>query len=418
MQKRSLFQIVFGKKENKTYGQTLQFLNGYNASFTNFNKNLYDTAQIRICIDAIARNGAKLNPKHIKQTPEHFSSENSYIRRILAEQPNEIDNAYSFYYKVISQLYLNNNVFIYIKRDGNVVHGLYPLLPSQYKLLEYNGGIYVQFTFNGGQTYTASLKDDIIHLKRFYCENDILGSGQDSIIKTMSIHHMIREGIINAIKTTSAIKGYLKTTKAMLKPEDIKRTRDAFVTDFINASDGSNIAGLDATTDFMPINLSPVTASDGQLKEINDEIKNYFGLSDSIIQSSYNEDQWNAFYESTLEPIALMMSLEFTNKLFSLRERQFGNKIVFEANRLEYASNSTKINIARYMNNYMTINEIREVFNLIPVANGDKIMQDLNHINSQIADIYQSKDVDTGDVELVELIDEKEVTGDEGTQNG
>ena len=115
----------------------------------------------------------------------------------------------------------------------------------------------------------------------------------------------------------------------------------------------------------------------------------YFGVNEHIIQSNYTEDEWNAFYESVLEPIGLQMSLEFTNKIFTPTQKGFGNEIIFESNRLQYASNKTKIELLRYANNIMTINELREVFNLAPREDGDTIMQDLNHIDSTIANDYQ-----------------------------
>ena len=286
-------------------------------------------------------------------------------------------------------MYLNNNAFIYIARDvDGVPVGLYPINPKRYKLLEYKDNIYIEFSFDR-KKYVASLKDDIIHLKRFYCEDDVFGASNEPIIKTMSIKHIMREGLVNAIKTTSSIRGILKTTKAMLKPEDIKATRDQFVKDFVDSDDKSGIGGLDATTDFQTVNLTPVTATSDQIKEIDTEILNYFGISQAIIQSDYDEDKWNAFYNSVLEPLAVQMGLEFTNKLFTLTERFHGNKIVFEANRLEYASNKTKIDLARYMNNYLTINEVRKIFNLDPLEDGDVRLQDLNHISSDIADDYQ-----------------------------
>lgn len=389
MARRSLFSKIFGAKPQKIFGTELELLNGYNAQFTRFDKNLYKTSQVRMCIDAIARNGAKLNPKHIRATDREYTQLNRNIARLLSQQPNEIDNAYSFYYKIISLLYLNNNAFVYIARDvdGTPV-GLYPINPHRYRLLEYKGNIYIEFYFDRTK-YVASLKDDIIHLKRFYCENDIFGDSNEPLIKTMSIKHIMREGLINAIKTTSSIRGILKTTKAMLKPEDIKATRDQFVKDFITEGDQAGIGGLDATTDFQTVNVSPVTATDSQIKEIDTEILNYFGISANILQSDYDEDKWNAFYNSVLEPLAVQMGLEFTIKLFTLTERFHGNKIVFEANRLEYASNQTKINLARYMNNYLTINEVRKIFNLDPVDDGDVRLQDLNHISSDIADDYQ-----------------------------
>lgn len=386
----SIFSKIFGTEKVANFGSQVRLLNGYNATFTSYDGRLYDNSQIRSCIDAIARNGAKLSPKHIRSNYRSYESLNDNIKRLVAEQPNELMNAYDFYYKIITELYLNNNAFVFIRRDENgVPAGLYPIRGGRYTILEFKDDLFIKFEFSGGKSYTASIKDDVIHLKRFFCENDILGGSTVPIIKTMSFKHVVKEGIINAIKTTQGIKGILKTTKAMLKPEDIKRTRDQFVNDFVNASDNSGIAGLDATTDFTPVNINPQTATDGQIAEINNEILNYFGINQKIIQSSYTEDEWNAFYESVIEPISLMLSLEFTNKLFSKTERYHGNRIVFEANRLQYASNQTKIAIAEKMNNFMTINEIREVFNLAPIEDGDRIMQDLNHIDSSIANDYQ-----------------------------
>ena len=385
-EKRSLFQMIFGNREqNLEKYQQLQLLNGYQATWTNFDGELYSNAQIRSCIDAIARNGAKLSPKHIRYTytdgKEGIERIYGRVQRLISEKPNELMNAYSFYYKVISELYLNNNAFIYISRDANNEPiGLYPIRANMYKLLEKDGNIFIQFSFvNGGKTYVASLKDDVIHLKKFFCKEDILGGSNTPIIKTMSLKHIIDEGIINAIKTTQAIKGILQTEKAMLKPEDVKRMRDTFVNDFMNSD--SNIGALDSTMKFTPVDIKPTTASDGQLTNINDEILNYFGINKDILQSSYDENKWNAFYEGVLEPLAIEMSLEFTNKIFSFGERWHGNKIVFEANRLQYASNQTKISILKEAGaiGILTINECREILNMTPVQDGDVRVQSLNY---------------------------------------
>jgi len=382
MEKRSLFQMIFGTKNQsqEKYQEQLKLLNGYTPVWTSYSANLYDNSQVRACIDAIARNGAKLNPKHIRYGEKGYERVYGRVQSLISRKPNEIMNAYQFYYKVISELYLNNNAFIYIQRDEmGLPTGLYPLNAGQYKLLEYNGSIYINFKFNAGQTYTASVKDDVIHLKRFYCKEDVIGGNNAPIIRTMSIKHIMNEGIINAIKTTQALKGILKTTKSMLKPEDIKATRDQFVKDFINGA--TNIAGLDATTDFKEVNINPTTASDKQVEMIDDEILNYFGVSKEVIQSKYTEDQWNAFYESVIEPIAIQMGLEFTNKIFTYGEIWHGNEIIFEANRLQYASNSTKISIIKEAGalGILTINECREIMNLAPIEDGDIRVQSLNY---------------------------------------
>ena len=293
-------------------------------------------------------------------------------------------NAYDFYYKVISTLELDNNAFIYIQRDeNNVPTGLYPIKSGSYQLLEKDKKVYIQFRFNNGNSYIKSLQDDVIHLKRFYCESDVIGGSNMPITKVMSIKHIVNEGIVNAIKTTQGIKGIVKSTKAMLKPEDVQRMRNQFVQDFIENADGSGIGGLDATTDFQAVNINPQTATDGQVARIDDEVLNYFGINKDILQSSYDENKWNAFYESVLEPIALAMSLEFTNKLFSYGEKWHGNEIVFEANRLQYASINSKISVLKEAGalGILTRNEAREILNLSPVENGDEIIQSLNYTN-------------------------------------
>lgn len=389
-EKRSLFKRIFGTDNSVVFGEQLQLLNNYSATWSDYNFQIYDNIVARSCIDAIARNAAKLNPKHIRQTDRRFESLNNNVKKIISEQPNILMNAYDFYYKVVSQLYLNNNAFIYIERDRstNEPVALYPIDANLVTFKEYRENYFVSWTFVNGKTYTAPL-EDVIHLKRFFCENDISGGSKKPLNDSLAMMLTTKEGIANAIKTTAGIKGILKTTQAMLKDEDIKKARDNFIRDFVNTENSSGIAGLDAKTDFQAVNINPQTATDQQMADIRKEVLAYFGVSDEILMSNYSEDQWNAFYESTIEPVALMLSLEFTNKLFTRGQRSAGNKIVFEAQRIQYASNKTKIEIARYLNNYMTQNEVREIFNLAPIEGGDVIMQDLNHINSNIADSYQ-----------------------------
>lgn len=392
MAKRSLFSRLFGNDDNSINPQNateFTVLNGNKAVFTKYNGDFKNDTDVRACVDAIARNGAKMHPKHIRNFKGKFENLKDNLYSLIAKQPNELQNAYQFYYQVISNLELYNDSFIYIQRDKDLkIIGLYPLDFSEGKLYEYQKKIWIKFKFGRSKERFVPY-DSCIHLTRFISDSGITGGSTTPIIKTLSMKHILDEGIINAIKTTQSIKGVIKSTKAMLKPEDVKKMRDQFVKDFINNSDKSGIGGLDASSEFSPVKIEPTTASDSQVKSIDNKILSYFGLNEAIVQSKYSEDEWNAFYESVLEPIGLQMSLEFTNKIFTPTEKHFGNEIVFESNRLQYVSNNTKVNLLRYANNIMTINELREIFNLAPRDDGDVIMQDLNHIDSDIANDYQ-----------------------------
>ena len=393
MELRNIFKNIFGSDKSTVAPPTsevVELVEGHKAVFTPYRKDFNNEPDVLACVDAIARNGAKLHPRHIRN---YFSKElgreklenvKGNLYSILAKQPNEVQNAYKFYYQVIYNLELYNNAFIYMQRDTDLkIQALYPLDFNEVKLYEYQGKIFVQFRFGRSKTRFVPYSE-CLHLTRGTSEDGLFGGKQTPLIKILDIKHVLDEGLVNAIQTTLAIKGIVKSTKAMLKPEDVKKMRDQFVDDFVKKNRGG-IGGLDATTDFQPININPTTASEGTVKKFDDKILAYFGVSESIIMSKYTEDEWNAFYESVLEPIALQMSLEFTNKIFTPTEKSFGNEILFESNRLQYASNETKIKLVRYASNILTINEQREIFNLAPIEDGDTFLIDQNHtINETI----------------------------------
>ena len=402
MDVRSWIGNIFGNKNISPQhnAETLEIVEGQKAVFTPYKGDFHEDIDVLACVDAIARNGAKMHPRHIRNFKKdgvmQLENVKGNLYQILAKKPNEVQNAYQFYYQVIANLELYNNAFIYMQRDENMeITGLYPLDYSEVKLWEYDKRIFVQFKFGRSKERYVPY-DDCIHLTRMVSKDGMFGGSTLPVRKVLDIKHVLDEGIANAIKTTQSIKGILKSTKAMLKPEDVKKMRDQFVNDFVSNSNKSGIGGLDATTDFTPVKIDPVTADKSQIELFDKKILAYFGVSEKIIQSNYSEDEWNAFYESVLEPIGLQMSLEFSNKIFTATQKAFGNEILFESNRLQYSSNKTKIELLRYANNIMTINELREVFNLAPREDGDVIMQDLNHIDSSIANDYQGGDSNEG----------------------
>ena len=383
MDRRSLLGRIFGSEKDSTIptsSEQLEIVEGQKAVFTPYKGNFHEDPDVLACVDTIARNGAKMHPRHIRNFNGKMENVKGNLYKLLAKQPNEIQNAYKFYYQIITNLELYNNSLVYIQKDENLkVTGLYPLEFSEIKLYEYKNEIWIKFKFGRGKERFVPYSS-CIHLTRFIGKDGLFGGSSQPIIKILDIKHILDEGIVNAIKTTQSIKGILKSTKAMLKPEDVKRMRDQFVRDFIDYHNNkAGIGGLDATTDFTPVKIEPQTASAEQIKQFDEKILKYFGVNENIIQSKYSEDEWNAFYESVLEPIGLQMSLEFSNKIFTPTEKNFGNEILFESNRLQYASNKTKIELVRYASNIMTINEQREVFNLAPIENGDAFMIDQNH---------------------------------------
>lgn len=396
MQKRSLFSRIFGSDkpvDPPDTSTTFKILDDTKAIFTRYNGDFKKDADVLACVDAIARNGAKMHPRHIRNFGGKMENVKSDLYKLLAKQPNELQNAFKFYYQVIAELELNNNSIIYISKDENLkVKGLYPLKFDSCEFYEYQKQLWVKFKFGRSKAQFVPYSS-CIHLTRGDSKDGIFGGTVEPLKQVLSMKHILDEGIINAIKTTQAIRGIIKSTKAILKQEDVEKMREQFVDAFMKNGDKYGIGALDATTEFTPVDVKPTIATAEQMKNIDEKVLKYFGINENILTSSYNENQWNAFYESVIEPIGIQMSLEFSNKLFTPTEKAFGNEIIFESNRLQYASNSTKLNLIRFASNIMTINELREVLNLAPAENGDVFMIDQNHeVNDDVSEIDSNED--------------------------
>ena len=392
-EKRSLLNMIFGnKKQTNTVTKTeMQLLSGYDAKFTTISSNIYDSKVSRQCIDRIATHCAKLIPKHIQGSiGNNIKGE---INFLLQNEPNPIMNTYDFIYRTISMLYTDSNAFVYIAKDKQgFITGFYPVLALNYSLLQdQSNKMYLQFNFVNGKTYTLPYLE-LIHLRLFYNKNDIFGTNNKVLFTDLESAHTASEGIKNAIKTSNNLKGIIKYD-AVLKEQDIKSSKEAFVRDFLNLENESGIAAMDAKADFKEVNIKPITLDREQLKQVNYNIFDYFGISEKIVNNSFTEEEWNAFFEGVIEPRAIQMSGAFTNKIFSYQARKDGHKIIFTANRLQYASLDSKINLIKVAGAYglLTKDDGREILDMAPLGGeeGKKILQSLNNIDSSIANDYQ-----------------------------
>lgn len=393
-EKRSLFDMLFGKKkqyQNLTQTQ-FQMLNSYNAQFTTLGTDTYDSKVARECIDRIATNCAKLIPKHIQNSiSNNIQGDINYL---LSVQPNEIMTRFDFIYKTISMLYTDCNAFVFIAKDETgFITGFYPVLAQSYILLQNEEGTpLLQFQFINGKFYTLPYTE-LIHLRLFYNKHDVFGTNNSVLRTDLETAHTASEGIKNAIKTSNNLKGILKYTNSMLKDKDIKASKEAFVKDFLNLENESGIAAVDAKADFEAINLKPITLDKAQLEQVNNNIFDYFGVSERIIRNSFTEEEWNAFYEGVIEARAMQMSNAFTVKIFNRQSIKKGHRIVFTANRLQYASLNTKIKLLEAVAPWamIRVDEGREILDLAPLGGeeGNRILQSLNNIDSKIANQYQ-----------------------------
>jgi HK97 family phage portal protein len=387
------FQKIFGKAEERI-GERTQFrlLNSFDSGFTPFDGNQWNIAHVRAAVDAFARNAAKVSPRHIRRSGGTFSEQESNLNRLLQWQPNPYMTAYAFYYKLAACYKITNNAFIYPQWKGEKLTALFPITAQQINLVEYKGEMYCEFNFSNGNRHYIPYAE-IIHVRGHFYESDIFGSDNRAIESVLDTATTFNQSMKKFAKLISVLRGILEFT-TQSKQEDLRARRDEFVRDnLIQENNSGGIVVTDTKSKFTNLDGKQASIPTGQLEYVKTQIYDYFGVNKEIIQNSFNENQWNAFYEGELEPFFIQLAQSMTNALFTERERGHGNEIIAEANRLQYASISTKISAAKFLTDIgaATLDQVLEIFSMAPIGGeeGARRVQTLNVVNADKADEYQ-----------------------------
>lgn len=353
----------------------LMLVNSTSNGFYAWDGNLYQSDIVRACIRPFYKACGKLVAKQVRENERTGLKINpdAYVRRLL-EEPNPYMTGQMLQEKLAIQFKLNNNAFAYVSRDGNgYAQEIYPIPASSVRVhYDEMGLLYLDFTMRNGKTWRLAYAD-VIHIRQDYNENDVFGSSNVEILRPlMEIVQTTDEGIVKSIKNGATIRWLLKYA-TRLGDKDKKARAKEFAANYLSVDNDTQVAAVDTTVDAQQIhNNDNNIPNAAQMDRTTARIYNVFGVNEAIVQARYNEDQWNAYYESEIEPFAVQLALEMTRKIFSGRERGFGNRIVFEASSLQYASMSTKLNLVSMVDRgAMTPNEWRRVMNLGPIEGGD-----------------------------------------------
>ena len=375
----NIFKRLFKNQKSETLTKYQLVTERGNSTYI-WNGKIYDSDIVRACLAPYVKAIGKLCGKHIFDSQKEMKINPEPYIKCLLEYPNPLMSAQKFQEKMAAQLILNGNAFASITRDRNGMPvELFPLpavgVEADYK----NGELYLKFTLDNGKSYTFNY-DDIIHLRMNYYDNDIFGN---SLMPTLSpllkINNTIDDSIVKAIKNSSLIRWLLKATSS-IRTDDLKKLAKEFSESFLDTtSETGGVAATDSKVEAQQIDSKDYVPNFEILKSVKDRIYSLFGVSEKIVQGNYTEDEWNSFYESSIEPIAVDFANEYTRKLFTAKKRSYGNKIIFEASNLACATISTKLNFLQMVDRgALTPNEWREIFNLAPVEGGDEPIRRLD----------------------------------------
>ena len=354
-------------------------------NYYSWNGSVFKSDIVRACIRPAVKQVGKLVGKHLRETLEEDGTRRlvtnpSFFIKMLLEEPNPLMTGQMLQEKMATQLLLNNNSFALINRNADgLPMEIYPINATQAEAVySDSGSLSLRFTMRNGKTYTFPYSD-IIHLRGDYFDNDVFGSPLAPVLTPLlEVVTVTDQGLINAIKNSSVVKWLLKFTNA-IRPDDLKKQAEDFAKNYLSTEQGVGVAAVDSKADAQQVSPTDYVPNAAVMDRTTKRIYSLFNTNERIVTSCATEEERNTYFDSEIEPILIQLGDEYTRKLFTRRERSFGNKIVFEASAWDTASFSTKLNLAQMVDRgALTPNEWRKAFNLAPVDGGDEPIRRLD----------------------------------------
>lgn len=391
------------KKNTKTqsYAPTLS---GLVPIYTQFGTNIYASDVVQQALKCIVDEMKKLNPTHVRYINNDPVPIKGSVQDVLLD-PNQLMTTSEFLEKILWLLLMNYNVFIiptyYTWIDEKTggerryYDSLYPINPSQVDFIEdASGALFVKFYFLNGYTSTVRYSD-VIHIKYNYSVNEYMGGNENGmpdhrpLLETLQLNKDLLHGVAKAMKASYAINGVIKYNTLLDEGKTVEALAEL---ERKLQNNESGFLPLDMKADFTPLPRSVALVDEATLKFIDEKILRNFGVPLCILKGDYTKDQYNAFYQKTLEPIIVAIGQAMTKKLFTRRERAYGNKIELYPKELIFMTPEQTLEMIKELSptGGLYENEKRVALGLKPLPElAGKRYMSLNWIDADNASQYQ-----------------------------
>ncbi len=391
-------------------------LDGFSPIYPQFGTNIYASDVVQQCLKCIVDEMKKLNPTHVRVVETDSVPVKGNVQDVL-RNPNSLMTTCEFLEKTIWMLLMNYNVFIVpifrTWKDENTgaerryYDALYPINPTQADFIEDAGGrLFVHFYFMNGYDTTIPY-DDLIHIRYNYSVNQYMGgdvTGQPdhaALLETLKLNDTLLKGVAKAMKASYAVNGVVKYNTLM---DDGKTEAALLELEKKLQNNESGFLPLDLKADFTALPHTSAIVDENTLKFIDEKILRTWGVPLAILTGDYTKEQYEAFYQKTLEPLIIAVSQAFTKKLFTDREKAFGNRIELYPKDLIFMTVSQTLEMIKELSPTGALfeNEKRQALGLRPIAEleGKRYMS-LNWVNADKAEQYQ-----LGENANVDIVDE------------
>ena len=364
-----LFDFLFKKapEPDGKYEGIIRMLTGYEPRFTSWNGSIYESDLIRASIHALATHTSKLKV-------ETFGSARPALQNKLKHGPNQFQTWSQFQYRLRTIFEIHNTAFIVpVYDEYGEPSGVFTPLPTRCEAVQYNGTPYLRYEFSSGEKAAIEMAYCGI-MTKFQYKSDFFGETNHALDETMDLIHIQNQGIEEGVKSAATYR-FMAQLNNFAKAEDLAKERQRFTEE--NFSKDANGGGLllfpSTYQNVKQVDVKPWVVDADQMKVINESVFEYFGTNEDVLTNQVFGDRWSAFYEGAIEPFAIQESEVMTKMFFTLREQSQGNSVMVTSNRLQYLSNSEKLNVSSQLldRGIMSINDVREIWNLPPVDGGD-----------------------------------------------
>lgn len=397
-----LFDFFRKKQEEKQNYKYVRMINGELPIYSQFGEDIYASDVVNQALYTIVTEVKKLNPKHIRKHGFDVVPVDDEVQRVL-DDPNYLMTTSDFIEKVMWQLLLNYNAFIYIQRDmAGKLSALYPLRPTEVTFLDSSGTLYVKMYFKNGESHIIPY-DSLIHVKSHYSLNDLMGGDENGqpnnapLLGTLKLNDTLLQGVRKALGSSFAVNGIVKYN-TMIDDGSMEKNIAEFEKKLTNSQSG--ILGIDNKAEYITVSRDIKVVDDATLRFIDDKILRNFGTPLNIVRGEYTVEEYEAFYQKTIEPIVISLSQAFTKKLFTKRASDgFKNKVVFYPKELVFMNTSQTLQMINLLGQTGTLfeNEKRVAFGYEPLPElvGKRLMS-LNFVPVEYAREYQTGKADAG----------------------
>lgn len=371
-----------------------------------FGDNMLESNIVRSCIDFIASTVAKCEVNHVHTDKDgRIQLLNDELLAII-KNPNSYQNGFAFLYRLISELYISNNAFVYLEYKNSKLYQMHVIDYGSVELRQKNNQLYATFYITSqGQNVTVPY-EDLIHIRRHYNSKTFYADNSTRCLnRILETNNTIAQGIANTINLSTKLKVILKYA-GVLKESDKEKEIAKFEK---MLKEGQGVAGIDSKCDLSTLSVSPKVVDFETIAIVKREIYAFFGVTEELVNGSEKEQAIQNFYDQVISPLLSQLTAEFTKKLFTKKEIAAGHEIRFTSQTMLFASLTTKTSLIKEAMSLgvININEARAILGLSPIEGGEVRLQSLNFVNTAFVDKYQLGRAG-GDIGAVNEIQETE----------